>query len=84
MNIHFTKNGWVDYIYWAEKDRKLSLRINRLINEITRDPFSGIGKPEPLRADKSGYWARRIDDEHRLVYSISERTVTIVAARYHY
>ena len=84
MNIRFTKNGWIDYTHWAETDRKLLLRINRLINEIIREPFTGIGKPEPLRGDKSGYWSRRIDDEHRLVYSVSEQTVTVISARYHY
>jgi toxin YoeB len=84
MNVRFTKNGWSDYTHWAETGRKMLLRINRLVNEIIREPFVGIGKPEPLRGDKSGYWSRRIDDEHRLVYSVSEQTVTIVAARYHY
>ncbi|MFE3983328.1 Txe/YoeB family addiction module toxin [Nocardia tengchongensis] len=84
MNITFTKNGWEDYQHWIAADRKIFAKINRLIGEITRNPFEGIGKPEPLRADRSGYWSRRISDEHRLVYSVAGETITIVQARYHY
>lgn len=84
MNITFTKNGWEDYRHWIAADRKIFAKINRLIGEIARNPFEGIGKPEPLRADRSGYWSRRISDEHRLVYSVAGETITIVQARYHY
>ena len=64
--------------------RKMAIRITRLISEIQRDPFAGIGKPEPLKGDLSGYWSRRIDDEHRLVYRANEQEVKILKARYHY
>ncbi|MGW4533889.1 Txe/YoeB family addiction module toxin [Nocardia sp. NPDC004340] len=84
MNITFTKNGWEDYQHWITADRKMFAKINRLIAEISRNPFEGIGKPEPLRADRSGYWSRRITDEHRLIYSVAGETITIVQARYHY
>ncbi|MGW4355763.1 Txe/YoeB family addiction module toxin [Nocardia sp. NPDC004582] len=84
MNITFTKNGWEDYQHWVTADRKMFTKINRLIAEVSRNPFEGIGKPEPLRADRSGYWSRRITDEHRLIYSVAGETIAIVHARYHY
>ncbi|MFG3245694.1 Txe/YoeB family addiction module toxin [Streptomyces sp. NPDC048187] len=84
MRITFTSHGWEDYVHWAESDRKVTKRINRLIADITRDPFKGIGKPEPLKGDLSGYWSRRIDDTHRLVYKPADDLLVIVQARYHY
>ncbi len=83
-SIHFDADGWDDFLYWLATDRKTARRITRLIAEIQRDPFRGIGKPEPLRGDLSGYWSRRIDDEHRLVYRDDADEVKILKARYHY
>ena len=83
-SIHFDSDGWDDFQYWLATDRKMARRIVRLINEIQRDPFDGIGKPEPLKGDLSGYWSRRIDDEHRLVYRADNDEVKILKARYHY
>ena len=76
-------HGWADYTSWAE-DRKTLKRINRLIQEAERDPGSGTGKPERLSGDLSGYWSRRIDQEHRLVYTVDGVLLIIVQARYHY
>ncbi|MFF3259519.1 Txe/YoeB family addiction module toxin [Streptomyces sp. NPDC002932] len=84
MKLTFSLRGWADYTFWAESDRRMTRRINRLITDILRDPFDGIGKPEPLRGDLSGYWSRRIDDEHRLAYRATESELVIVQARYHY
>jgi toxin YoeB len=83
-SIRFDPDGWDDFLYWLSADRKTARRITRLIAEIQRDPFSGIGKPEPLKGDLSGYWSRRIDDEHRLVYRADADEVKILKARYHY
>ena len=83
MRIAFTTHGWADYVSWAE-DRKTLKRINRLIQEALRDPGSGTGKPERLSGDLSGYWSRRIDQEHRLVYTVERDQLVIVLARYHY
>jgi len=82
--VQFSDNGWDDYLYWQHTEKKLLKRINTLIADIQRDPFDGIGKPEPLRHALAGYWSRRINDEQRLVYQIRSDTLTIVAARYHY
>lgn len=82
--VHFDPAAWDDFQHWLGTDRKTARRIVRLINEIQRDPFTGIGKPEPLRGELSGYWSRRIDDEHRLVYRADATAIVIVAARYHY
>ena len=83
MRITFTKHGWSDYVGWVD-DRKTLTRINRLIQEAARDPGSGTGKPERLSGDLSGYWSRRIDQEHRLVYTVDGDQLIIVQARYHY
>ena len=80
----FTPNGWEDYAYWFSSDRATLKRINRLIDDIRRDPFEGIGKPEQLRHALAGAWSRRIDDEHRLVYLVDGDDVVILQARYHY
>ncbi|MGN5635558.1 Txe/YoeB family addiction module toxin [Streptomyces sp. AC154] len=84
MKLAFTSRGCDDYTFWSESDRRMTRRINKLINDTLRAPFAGIGKPEPLRGDLSGYWSRRIDDEHRLVYRATESELVIVQARYHY
>ncbi|MGH8191610.1 MAG: Txe/YoeB family addiction module toxin [Rhodanobacteraceae bacterium] len=82
--IIFTDQAWDDYQYCQKTDRKLLRRINMLIDEAARDPFTGIGKPEPLRGDFSGAWSRRIDDTHRLVYEVQGDDLIIVLCRYHY
>lgn len=82
--INFDPAAWEDFLFWLSADRKTARRITRLIAEIQRDPFSGIGKPEPLKGELSGYWSRRIDDEHRLVYRADSNEVKILKARYHY
>jgi toxin YoeB len=84
MPITFTENAWEDYLYWQETDKRYVKKINKLIKEIQRNPFEGIGKPEPLKFDLSGFWSRRIDQEHRLVYKIQDGNLKIVACRYHY
>lgn len=84
MNLTFTPSGWSDYVWFAEHDRKLLRRINQLIRDVVRSPFEGIGKPEPLKGDLSGYWSRRINDEHRLIYAVQASNIVIIACRYHY
>ena len=84
MKIIFSSQGWEDYLHWQHTDPKLLKRINDLIKEITRAPFEGIGKPEPLRHALAGYWSRRFNDEHRLVYKVEGSAVLIAQARYHY
>jgi toxin YoeB len=80
----FTPNGWDDYVFWQSSDRTARRRINRLLDDIARDPFDGIGKPEPLRHALAGAWSRRIDEEHRLVYLLQGDDIVILQARYHY
>ena len=82
--IRYVTDAWDAYLYWQQQDRKTLKRINALINESTRDPFRGIGKPEPLRGHLSGYWSRRIDDTHRVVYRATDSELVIVACRFHY
>ena len=84
MKLVFSENAWEDYLYWQKTDRKVVLRINTLIRDIQRDPFDGIGKPEALRHALSGYWSRRITDEHRIVYKVEGDAVMIAQLRYHY
>ena len=84
MKIVFSSQGWEDYLHWQHTDKKLLKRINDLIKEIVRTPFEGTGKPEPLRHALGGYWSRRINDEHRLVYKVEGNGVLIAQARYHY
>lgn len=84
MKIVFSERAWDEYLYWQKADRKLLDRINQLIREIKRQPFSGIGKPEPLRHGLKGYWSRRINEEHRLVYKIQDDALLIAQLRYHY
>ena len=84
MRIVFADRGWEDFTYWVENDRKMAARIVRLIKDIEREPFEGLGKPEPLRHDLTGFWSRRITDEHRLVYAVDKERLLIAQARYHY
>ncbi|RZI46837.1 Txe/YoeB family addiction module toxin [Candidatus Finniella inopinata] len=82
--ILFEQKAWEQYVEWQAIDKKKLLKINTLIKECLRSPFVGIGKPEPLKGDYSGFWSRRIDDVHRLIYSYENETLTIVACKYHY
>lgn len=84
MKIIFSSQAWDDYLHWQRTDRKILKRVNDLIKEISRTPFEGTGKPEPLRHALAGYWSRRIDEEHRLIYKVDEDAVVIAQARYHY
>lgn len=83
-SIHFDPNAWEDFLFWLGSDRKAARRVTRLIAEVQRDPFRGTGKPEPLKGELSGYWSRRIDDQHRLVYRADGDEVKILKARYNY
>jgi toxin YoeB len=80
----FTRHGWEDYLHWQSTDRTTLRRINRLLDDVLRDPFEGVGKPEPLRHAFAGCWSRRISDEHRLVYLVEGDDVVVLQARYHY
>lgn len=84
MNILFTSRGWSHYRHWQDNDATMLRKVNRLIEECRRHPFEGTGKPEPLKGDLSGFWSRRIDREHRLVYRATATALEIVACRYHY
>ena len=84
MHKQWTDKAWDDYLYWQEQDKKLVKRVNQLLKDIDRTPFEGIGKPEPLKNKLSGYWSRRIDDEHRLVYKVKNENLIITSCRYHY
>lgn len=84
MNLLFYDGAWDDYLYWQETDKKVVRKINELIKAISRAPFEGIGKPEPLKHAYVGYWSRRITDEHRLVYKVEGNLIKIVQLRYHY
>lgn len=82
--LAWTGEAWKDYIYWQTQDKKTLKRINKLINDTMRQPFEGIGKPEPLRENLSGFWSRRIDDTNRLVYAADDEYLTVISCRYHY
>jgi len=89
MNIFFSNTAWQHYLYWQKEDEKILIRINELIKEIQREPFKGIGKPEPLRQNLKGFWSRRITREHRLVYRIAgkakeKKRIEILACKFHY
>jgi len=84
VRLVFSESAWEEYLYWQRTDRKVLRRINTLIREIERTPFEGVGKPEPLKHALAGYWSRRINDEHRLVYRIEGESVFIAQLRYHY
>jgi len=84
MRIIFSKNAWEDYTSWLTDDKNMLKKINELIHDIQRTPFEGRGKPEPLKYDLAGFWSRRIDREHRLVYRVDEKDILIYSCRYHY
>ena len=84
MRKTFSENAWEDYVSWLNEDKKMLKKINDLIKDIERHPFDGIGKPEPLRFDLKGYWSRRIDREHRLIYQVIDNELLIYSCRYHY
>ncbi|MCO6551357.1 MAG: Txe/YoeB family addiction module toxin [Gilliamella sp.] len=84
MNKLFSDESWNDYLYWQKTDKKVIKRINELIKDISRTPFLGLGKPEALKFNLSGYWSRRIDGEHRLIYKIENNCIIILSCRYHY
>ncbi|WP_198532325.1 MULTISPECIES: Txe/YoeB family addiction module toxin [unclassified Salinivibrio] len=80
----WTDDAWRDYVYWHSQDRKTLKRINKLILDVKRTPFEGIGKPEALKENLTGFWSRRIDDTNRLVYAVDDTSITILSCRYHY
>ncbi len=82
--LSWTDPAWEDYVYWQGQDHKTLKRINTLIEDVRRSPFEGIGKPEPLKENLSGFWSRRIDDTNRLVYAVDNAAITIISCRYHY
>jgi toxin YoeB len=84
MKLIFSDEAWEDYLYWQEQDRRMVVRINRLIKETKREPFTGTGKPEPLKHALAGYWSRRINEEHRMVYKVEDGALHLAQLRYHY
>jgi len=84
MRIIFSKNAWEDYTSWLSDDKNMLKKINELIHDIQRTPFDGKGKPEPLKYDLAGFWSRRIDREHRLIYQVEDQDILIYGCRYHY
>jgi toxin YoeB len=84
VKLVFSEQAWEDYLHWQKTDRKVLARINTLIQDILREPSSGIGKPEPLKHGFAGYWSRRINDEHRIVYRVKDDSLLIAQLRYHY
>jgi toxin YoeB len=82
--LSWTDEAWHDYLYWQSQDKKTLKRINKLITETKRSPFGGIGKPEPLKENLSGFWSRRIDDTNRLVYAVDDAALIVISCRYHY
>jgi toxin YoeB len=83
-SVLFTPEAWGDYEYWQGQDKKILKRINKLLESAMRTPFEGIGKPEPLKENLSGFWSRRIDETHRLVYEVNDGSISVVSCRYHY
>ena len=84
MKLVFSDHAWEDYLYWQKNDRKMVERINKLIQEVKREPFSGVGKPEALKHALSGFWSRRITDEHRMVYRVETEALLVAQLRHHY
>ena len=84
MKFVFVEESWEDYLYWQKTDKQKLKRINELLKDISRNPFEGIGKPEPLRHKYAGFWSRRIDEEHRLIYKVSEDEIQVIKCRFHY
>ena len=81
--LSWTDEAWNSYVYWQTQDKKTLKRINKLISDVKRAPFDGIGKPEPLKENLSGFWSRRIDDTNRLVYAVDDTAITVISCRYH-
>jgi len=84
MKLVFDETAWDDYQHWLATDRRTLERVNKLIRDVQREPYDGIGKPEPLKHALAGYWSRRINDEHRMVYRVNDNTLWIAQLRYHY
>ena len=84
MKLIFGEQSWSDYLYWQSTDKRILKKINALLQDIKRNPFDGLGKPEPLKHEMAGTWSRRINQEHRLVYEILEESILVVSCRYHY
>ena len=84
MKLVFSEHAWEDYLYWQKTDKKVLGRINNLIKAVRREPFVGVGKPEPLKHGLAGYWSRRINEEHRMVYKVTDDALLIAQLRYHY
>ena len=84
MKLTFSSKAWAKYLYWQKTDKSMITRINRLIKDIQCEPYTGIGKPEPLKHSLAGYWSRRINDEHRIVYKVLGDQIFIAQLRYHY
>lgn len=82
--LAWTKEAWTDYIYWQNQDKKTLKRINKLVRDMLRSPFLGLGKPEPLKENLAGFWSRRIDESNRIVYAVDDSRLTIISCRYHY
>ena len=82
--LAWTDEAWSDYVYWQGQDKKTLKRINKLIIDTKRSPFEGIGKPEPLKENLSGFWSRRVDESNRLVYAVDDTRITVISCRYHY
>ena len=84
MKYIFVDESWDDYLYWQKNNKRMLNKINRLLKDISRTPFSGLGKPEPLKYKYQGFWSRRIDDEHRLIYRVTKNEIHIAKCRFHY
>ena len=84
MNLIFSDRSWEDYLHWQQTDKQMLKRINQLIKDIKRSPFDGIGKPEPLKHALAGFWSRRIDGEHRIIYAVTNDGIELASLRYHY
>ncbi len=82
--LAWTDDAWSDYVYWQGQDKKTLKRINKLLTDTKRSPFEGIGKPEPLKENLSGFWSRRVDESNRLVYAVNDSHITVISCRYHY
>ncbi len=84
MRLIWSEKSWEDYLYWQSHDKKILKKVNSLIKDIKREPFDGLGKPEPLRYELAGCWSRRITDEHRIVYEVEDQNINIISCRFHY